>query len=191
MPAKIDLVGKKFGRLVVIAEIEAHVTAGGVRQLKWECQCECGKITEVVGRALTAGDTKSCGCWKKVVDRQKGSVLCKKRKNVKSVIPGSHEWKEYAVWRSMVQRCTNPNNKGYKYYGARGITVCERWLNSFDAFFEDIGKIPEKLEIDRIDNELGYFPGNVRITTRSENMKNRNYDIILTKRTRNSLGQFA
>lgn len=72
----------------------------------------------------------------------------------------------------MIQRCTNPNAKNYKWYGARGISVCERWLNSFEAFAADMGERPDGLSIDRIDNDGNYEPGNVKWSTQSEQVRN-------------------
>ena len=78
---------------------------------------------------------------------------------------------EYYVWSAMVQRCTNPNNPQYKWYGARGIKVCEPWLK-FDNFYADMGDRPEGLEIDRIDNDGNYAPSNCKWSTRKEQMNN-------------------
>ena len=81
---------------------------------------------------------------------------------------------EYGLWCSMKKRCYSKNHTSYKYYGGRGITVCDRWRNSFDAFLEDMGKRPfPKAQIDRRDNDNGYFKENCRWVTRTENMRNR------------------
>lgn len=80
---------------------------------------------------------------------------------------------EYAAWGAMVQRCTNPNHPRWKYYGARGITICTRWRESFAAFIADVGRRPEGYELDRINNDGHYEPGNVRWTTKAESRRNR------------------
>ena len=80
--------------------------------------------------------------------------------------------KLYGVWRAIHDRCYNKNQDAYKWYGARGIIVCERW-NSFDAFLEDMGVPPSGVEIDRIDNDGNYEPGNCRWVTHKENCNNR------------------
>jgi len=81
---------------------------------------------------------------------------------------------EYFIWREMKQRCTNPKSKGYNRYGALGITDCERWLNSFEAFIQDIGWRPSpELSLDRIDGKKGYFPENVKWSTIKEQNTNR------------------
>ena len=81
---------------------------------------------------------------------------------------------EYRAWCNMIQRCTNESYPRYDRYGGRGITVCEEWLASYNAFFRDVGPRPSKLHsLDRVKNDLGYFPGNVRWATKSEQMVNR------------------
>lgn len=76
------------------------------------------------------------------------------------------------TWRSMVARCTNPNHKAYNQYGGRGITVCERWMK-YENFLKDMGVPPEKMSLDRIDNNRGYEPTNCKWATKSEQQKNK------------------
>jgi hypothetical protein len=109
-----------------------------------------------------------------------GLFLLRKREviNVGKIIHGhaqggttSHE---YSIWSTMIQRCTNPKNKRYEYYGGRGITVCERWISSFENFIEDMGYKPSsKHSIDRIDNNKGYSPDNCRWGTIQEQSRNK------------------
>ena len=81
---------------------------------------------------------------------------------------------EYRSWAGMIQRCTNPNNPKYDYYGGQGITVCDRWLNSYKYFLEDMGRKPSlDYSIDRIDISLGYFKDNCKWSTRAEQSRNR------------------
>lgn len=87
----------------------------------------------------------------------------------------------YSIWQGMLQRCHNPNNAGYEQYGARGITVCQRWRDDFWNFVEDLGDRPtEDHSIDRTNNDLGYFPGNVRYATWAEQARNRRSNQLLT-----------
>ena len=83
----------------------------------------------------------------------------------------------YVAWRNMRRRCENPCDKSFKHYGAKGITVCVEWANNFDSFVEDMGHPPTGTSLDRIDNEKGYFPGNCRWTTISEQMNNRSDNV--------------
>lgn len=86
------------------------------------------------------------------------------------------EFPEYSVWKGIKERCYNPNSKDYKNYGGRGIKVCERWLKSFPAFYEDMGNKPLSTSIERINNDSDYEPSNCKWATRAEqNMNKRLY----------------
>ena len=85
-------------------------------------------------------------------------------------IPQTHE---YMVWAAMIQRCHNPSNPGFKDYGARGIAVADRWRWSFVAFLSDMGRAPSGMQIERLDNDAGYYPGNCKWATRKEQCGNR------------------
>lgn len=142
-----DKTGKKFGRLTAI-EI-SHKTETGL--IVWRCSCECGTESHLVrAGALNSGEVKSCGCL--LVDQAKINFT----KHGLSQIP------EYAVWQGLKARCHNTNLSGYINYGGRGIIVCERWLDSFENFYADMGSRPKGYCIDRIDNDKGYSPENCR-----------------------------
>jgi hypothetical protein len=100
---------------------------------------------------------------------------------------------EYKAWDSMKQRCTNPNDKAWRWYGGRGITVCEEWANDFQAFLAHIGRRPsDKHSIDRIDGDKGYEPGNVRWATWEEQARNRsNTSRVMYQGKLCSLGEIA
>lgn len=157
----IPMVGRRFGRLTVIAEGQKK---GKSTNRHWICRCDCGSITKpICAASLRGGRTKSCGCIH--------SELLVAR----NTIHGKCRTKLHGVWNGMKQRCLNPNNRKYKDYGGRGITVCEEWLNSFDAFYEwaIASGYAESLSIDRVDVNGNYEPSNCRWATAMEQRHNR------------------
>lgn len=121
-------------------------------------------------------------CDKTTGRRRKQCLECEHSyKNDLYQAKGANKPSGYNCWQSMIQRCTNPNNKDYKNYGARGIVVCIEWLTSFEAFIDHIGPRPSnKHSIDRINNADGYCPGNVRWATASEQSRNMRSNKLLT-----------
>lgn len=154
-----NLEGEKFGRLFVVGIIGKKK-----RQNLWECVCDCGNKKNVVTNMLTSGKVRSCGCLKKEVNKKHGE----------STSP------EYSVWRSMKQRCFNPKNPEYKNYGARGVTVCKEWFDSFDVFLSDMGYRPTpKHSLDRIDNNGNYESDNCRWATIKQQNSNKRQSVFI------------
>jgi len=162
MTVRPELIGKRFGRLVVASLSDKQIN----NRLAWECLCDCGAITYALTNCLTAKKKRSCGCL--------ANELAAKRGRRRFTTHGKSLTRppEYEAWRSMVKRCVNPNYKQWKDYGGRGITVCNRWINSFENFYEDMGDRPDNLSLERINNDEGYFPENCKWATRKEQRAN-------------------
>jgi hypothetical protein len=150
--------GQRFGKLSVVG-LHPERDARNRNRL-WICRCECGGETLAAGSDLVRGHSTSCGC-----ERNRGRHGMAKHGKVHPL---------YRAWSDLNSRCSNPNHQSWEYYGGRGITVCQRWRDSFEAFASDMGARPTpRHSIDRIDNDRGYEPGNCRWATASEQMRNR------------------
>lgn len=155
----IDIpVGTVFGRLTVIGPAVKRGVAGN---RCFPCRCECGRVVFPQSASLRSGRSTACGCVRRKHNGQSADPI-------------------YKVWVSMIARCHNPNNSGYKNYGARGIRVCDRWRESFGNFIADVGERPGRVELDRIDVDGHYEPGNVRWATRQQNMWNQRRTRLVT-----------
>ena len=147
----LNLCGRKFGKLEVLSLTGQVVSKSGQSRRFWLCRCECGKETKVVTHALTGGNTQSCGCMKGLGNYGRTATH------------GMWATPVYRTWRGMKQRCHDKNATGYERYGGKGIKVCDRWRNSFENFFADMGDKPSHLySIDRIDSAGDYEPRNCR-----------------------------
>lgn len=161
-------VGDKFSNLKIIKYL-------GLNQHKkrvWLCECSCGKQIKVTTGELTSGNTKSCGCIRLI-----NAIKATKISNTKH---GMRNTKEYFAWSELKQRCYNHKSPQYKNYGGRGIKVCDRWLQGFENFYEDMGKAPQGYSIDRIDVNGDYCKENCRWANNITQGNNRRNNIKIT-----------
>jgi hypothetical protein len=153
----LDLIGQRFTRLVVIARAENSARGS----TKWVCQCDCKNIITAFAGNLKRGFTQSCGCLHREIASVKGPDNWNFKHGQSSY--GKPASPAYKSWESAIRRCHNPKDKDYPRYGAKGIIVCERWRNSFETFFKDLGERPTNMTLDRYPNKTGnYEPGNCR-----------------------------
>lgn len=163
--SRSNLYGLQFGRLV----IQDYYGEG-----KWICKCSHdGNICIVSTQNLKNGNTKSCGCLKK-------EFAWKERLWENNRTHGMYRSPIYHIWQAMKDRCINPNNPEFHNYGGRGILVCQEWMESFLDFYRDMGERPEKTEIERRDNNLGYCPSNCYWATRVAQSNNMRKNVFLT-----------
>ncbi len=156
----------RFGRLTVVGEGQVYVQPNGKRIRRAQCRCDCGMEHQATVISLRRGRTRSCGCL--VVD------VTVARSQTHGDTLNRTPTPEYQAWCSMIGRCYRPSTVSYPLYGGRGISICDRWRGSFEAFLEDVGRRPGPgYSIDRIEVDGNYEPGNVRWATKSEQAGNR------------------
>lgn len=156
MRKRLELSGLKFSKLLALKLVS------NTGRSRWECLCDCGTTTYVEASNLTSGKVKSCGCH-----RSEAAAI-------RSTKHGKSSSKVYNAWNNIKARTTNVLCKEYKWYGARGILMHKDWVDSFEEFYAHVGD-PEFLpaSIDRMDNNKGYEPGNVRWASNETQANNR------------------
>jgi hypothetical protein len=157
MPPLRDVTGQRFGYLTAVRLMPERRLGKAV----WECQCDCGCITYVEGAHLWSGNTTSCGCRR--------VEICVDR----NTTHGLSDHPLYFIWFQMIDRCENPDNKSYKNYGGRGVSVCERWRRSFEDFVADMGPCPPGLTLERKNNNGNYEKDNCCWDTRRQQAINK------------------
>lgn len=158
-----DLANLRFGRLYVVSDIGRTKD----RHILWHCVCDCGNSVNVSSHDLLNGHTQSCGC------------LQKARTHEARYIHGDRDARLYKIWQSMKKRCESPQCKSFRWYGAKGVTVCDEW-HEYSAFkewavqngYNENAKYGE-CTIDRIDPFGNYEPQNCRWVSFTEQAKNK------------------
>lgn len=162
MGVKLNLQGQRFGKLLVLEEDGRYGT-----NVLWRCKCDCGNEVRVRTNSLISGNTTTCGCGR-----------------IESITAhGMTNTQLFNAWRGMKRRCQANNERCFKDYRGRGITVCEEWANDFESFkawalangYED----KPRISLDRIDNDKGYSPDNCRWVTAKEQARNKRSNVFL------------
>jgi hypothetical protein len=167
-----DLIGKRFGKILVISRCENKRYKNNRSATQWNCVCDCNpeKIIKITSNELRRGKI-NCGCEKK-------------KPKTYHHTHGMSNTRLFRIWRSMHERCYNKNHKAYEKYGGRGIIICDEWLGK--SGFQNLynwainSGYQDNLSIDRIDNDKGYCPENCRWATPSEQQRNRRDNLLIT-----------
>lgn len=169
----IVTIGAKYGKLTIVQDLGARLS-NGQRRTFVRAICECGNQYEGMLGLIKSGGVQSCGCYRRDLAKEWGKS--------RMTTHGLSDHPLLRVWDGIIQRCTNPNANGYKNYGGRGVSICNEWRNDFKMFHDwAIENGWQKgLQIDRINNDDGYYPENCRCVTRLVNTRNKRTNVNIT-----------
>lgn len=164
LPPKVkDLKGNTYGRLTVQEFL--RLSRDGAL---WDCVCICGNTKIIKAGDLKSGNTQSCGC-----QRSEAIKKLNMTHGVTSNLKHNQYPKTYKIWRGIINRCCTTSCSSFRDYGGRGISVCETWRNSYQAFLDDMGECPPGFSIERLDVNGHYEPGNCKWIELTKQVKNR------------------
>lgn len=173
MPTFKDLTGMKFGRLTVKG-IDHKEKSGNRYRYYWRCQCSCGNEHVARTDSLTGGNVQSCGCLHVETAVQNVSKHHSHKKSSSSI---------YKKWQGIKKRCFDTKDIRYSRYGGRGIGMYKDWIKNFQAFYEYVSSLDHCCEdgytLDRINNDKGYEPGNLRWASAATQARNRSTNVIV------------
>ena len=171
MTKATDLAGQRFGKLTAVSRAE-NTTQG---RAQWLCRCDCGGEKVAQAAYLNKGTTRSCGCLG--IEQRKAAAQTQCHDHSRTRL-----YRERKSWENMIARCYDPARRDFKWYGGAGISVCERWRNSFEAFVADMGARPAGTTLDRRVASADYSPDNCRWATAAEQANNRRNNHHITIR---------
>jgi hypothetical protein len=161
-----EYIGLKYERLTILRE-GTSIKYGKTTMRKVWCKCDCGVEKEIDLNSIKRKKSTSCGCFSKEVAKENST------KHGLAMLSTGIKHPDYSIWTKLKHRCLNPNDKSYKHYGGRGIKICDRWINSFENFINDLGWRPSKnYSLERIDYNKDYCPENCKWILKSEQSKN-------------------
>ena len=169
----LDITGNKYGFLTAIKRVNNYISPKGYVKQQWLFRCDCGNYIIRCKSLVIKGECCSCGCEKK-----RRIIEYNKKNKIKHNKLGT---RIYRIWSGIKTRCLNKNDNSYKYYGERGIKICEEWKNSFEIFYNWAisNGYKEDLTIDRINNNGNYCPENCRWITMKEQNRNKRNNLII------------